>query len=140
MNETMETSVRQPDSTTHDTSRVQQHITDIHEFLATVQDSINSAFPKTSRSKYRAVHVLLLSWVNDDLKVEIEIQRLFRVFEELYGFGVAWWLIPSDDSHNELGDRLRSFTKQYAQEDTLLIIYYGGHGYIDSNRQPIWLW
>ena len=125
---------------THDISRVHHHIQDIKNFLATVESATKSAFPNSGTSRYAAVHALLVSWTEDDLSVSIELDRLHRVFKELYGFSVEQWSIPTEDCHGELGDKLRSFTKTHGREDVLLIFYYGGHGFINDYRQPIWLW
>lgn len=105
-----------------------------------MQEATQDAFPNSGKSRYSTVNVLLLSWAEDDLKVIVEVERLRQVFEERYGFSADQWSIPSSDSHGELQDRLRKFTKTYGKEDALLIVYYGGHGYLDDFRQPIWLW
>lgn len=105
-----------------------------------MEEAAQCAFPNAGRSRYSAVNVLLLSWEEDDLEVITEVDRLHRVFEKLYGFSADQWSIPSSDAHGELQDRLRAFTKTYGKEDALLIVYYGGHGYLDDFRQPIWLW
>ena len=132
--------VRPLECATHDVSRASHHLQDIKDFLATVNRATRSAFPNSGKSRYQAVHALLLSWAEDDLGVLVELDRLARVFTELYDFCTEKWLIPSDDSHGELGDRLRAFTKTHAQENVLLIVYYGGHGFLNDYRQPIWLW
>lgn len=132
--------VRPLECATHDASRASHHIQDIREFLATVERATKSAFPNSGKSRYQAVHVLLLSWDEDDLGVLRELDRLSRVFTDLYGFNTEKWLIPSEDSHGELGDRLRAFTKTHAEENVLLIVYHGAHGFLNDYRQPIWLW
>lgn len=127
-------------STTHNISCAESYIDNLDTFFATVEKAIKGAFPKAGgASRYSAVQVLLLSWEEDDLKVIDEVTTLDIVFTDLYGFGVEQWLIPSSDSHDELGDRLRAFKKQYSKEDTLLIVYYGGHGYLNDSRQPVWV-
>ncbi|KAL8790508.1 MAG: hypothetical protein Q9195_006339 [Heterodermia aff. obscurata] len=131
--------VESPECATHDTSRVSHHVQDIKDFLATVEQATRSAFPNSRKSRYQAVHVLLLSWAEDDLGVVVELDRLTKVFKDLYGFNTEKWLIPSEDSHGELGDTLRAFTKTHARDDALLIVYYGGHGFLNDHRQPIWL-
>ena len=104
-----------------------------------MEQATQDAFPNADKSRYSAVSVLLLSWEDDDLQVIIEVKRLRRVFEELYGFSTDQWSIPSSDSHGEMQDRLRAFITTHGKEDALLIVYYGGHGYLDENRLPIWL-
>ena len=104
-----------------------------------VEQATQKAFPNEGNSRYSAVNVLLLSWEDDDLQVIAELERLRQVFELRYQFSAEQWSIPSSDSHGELQDRLRAFTKTYGKEDALLIVYYGGHGYLDDFRQPVWL-
>jgi hypothetical protein len=58
-----------------------------------------------------------LSWENDDLGVIVEIEKLQQVLLEKYRYNVDRWEILSDDSHDELGDRLREFRKPYAKMD-----------------------
>lgn len=121
-------------------------------FLHQVERAVNGSFPGAERlfldpansniysgSPYLAVNVLLLSWEDDDLGVETEIVRLAEVLQTLYRYSVEAWKIPSMKSHNQLGDRLRDFTKKYEKEDSLLIVYYGGHGYLNDSRQLVWL-
>src|SRR6266516_3644906 len=124
---------------THDTSRVNYHVQDIHGFVKKVEQAAIAAFPNKNSTRYSGVFALLLSWEEDDLNVITEIKALKEVFNKLYGFVTEEWKIPSDDSHGELGDRLRKFTKAYAKDDSLLIIYYGGHGFLNKARQSVWL-
>jgi hypothetical protein len=64
--------------------------------------------------------------------VQWELDDLAKVFELDYGFETEKWLIPS-------ADPLFSFTKMaletvenYGSQGNLLIVYYGGHGFINS--------
>ena len=104
-----------------------------------MNDATQAAFPNAGKSRYRAVHALLLYWTDDDLLVIKEVKGLRTVLKKLCGFEAEQWSIPSSDSHAELQDKLRAFTKTHSKEDTLLIVYYGGHGYLDNYRQPVWL-
>ena len=137
----------------HDISRTQYHHPNFEGFLQDVDRATTGSFPTVAKlfrnsdsskvysaSPYATVNVLLLSWKDDDLGVDAEIDRLQHVLENHYSYPVETWTIPSKDSHNELGDRLRQFTKSYAKENALLIVYYGGHGYLNASRQHVWLW
>ncbi|KAI9785422.1 MAG: hypothetical protein M1816_000437 [Peltula sp. TS41687] len=125
---------------THDISCEGYHHPNYKDFFETVTEAIKGAYPKAGKSRYSAVHVLLLSWKDDDLGVRLEVQRLEHVLWKGYGFSTEHWEIPSKASHIELGRRLLEFLSTYNNEDNLLIVYYGGHGYLNSNRQSIWLW
>ena len=125
----------------HDTSRAGCHVSDCRGFLDTLVDAIQRAYPKVGNSRYNKVQVLLISWEDDDLNVEIEIKELQKVLWDFYQFPAEHWKIPSHDGpHGQLGDKVRDFQKLHDKEDSLLIVYYGGHGYLDKNRQLIWLW
>lgn len=90
----------------------------------------------------KAVHTLL-SWEDDNLGVNFEINRLQEVLERRYRFNVELWSIPSVKSHNTLLGRLREFTRSYGEEnchETLLVIYYGGHAFLNKNREHMWAW
>lgn len=134
-------------------ARSRFHHSDFAGFLQQVHKAVIGSFPEAGRffldiqnsrrysaSPYSAVNVLLLSWKDDDLGVETEIVELDNVLRNIYRYSVEVWTIPSRKSHNELGDRLRDFTKKYEKEDSLLIVYYGGHGYLNDSRQLVWRW
>lgn len=137
----------------HDISRTPFHQPSIGKFLQQLHEAIVGGFPSGGQlyrsrahsrvytgSPYSAVNVLLLSWKDDDLGVADELDRLQHVLENHYRYSVETWSIPSNDSHNSLGDRLREFTKTHAVKDALLIVYYGGHGYLNASRLHIWAW
>lgn len=122
--------------------RVDYH-TEFEAFANDANQETSGAFPKVDSFPYKSVHVLLLSWIEDDLDPPCteEIQRLREVFEQRYQFNVDEWRIPSDaTSHTLCGDRLREFVRDYDHRDGLLIIYYAGHGGLDEDRQCIWYW
>lgn len=112
-------------------------------FAKDVNHAISGVFPKGDSFPYKSVHVLLLSWEEDDLEPPCadEIEKLREVFEQRYRFNVDEWRIPSDpSSHTLCGDRLREFVRDYDHNDRLLIIYYAGHGRLDDDRQCVWYW
>ena len=128
------------EAATHDISRVSHHVPNIKDFLATVEKATRSAFPNTGKSRYQAAHVLLLSWEDDDLGVLQQSDRLSGVFRDCYGFETEDWFIPSQNSHSALGKKLQGFAETGAKEGALLILYYGGHGFLNTDRQLVWAW
>lgn len=126
--------------TTHDISRAGYHNSSYKEFFENVAVAIKGAYPNAGRSRYAAVHVLLLSWEDDDLNVDEEAKGLQNVLEEFYGFSTERWKIPSNRSNIQLQSKLVDFQETHDKEDNLLIVYYGGHGYLNDNRQSMWLW
>ncbi|KUJ09075.1 uncharacterized protein LY89DRAFT_319222 [Mollisia scopiformis] len=88
---------------------------------------------------YNSVHVLCLSWIDDDLDVAPEVGRLGWVFTGLYGFDVHYWRIPSKRANETLDHELESFFETFDQPRSLLIIYYAGHGSLGQhNRRMTW--
>ena len=126
---------------THDTSLLPFHVKDLATFGQTLTEAAAAAYPTTGTSvRYKAVHVLLLSWVDDNLGVLKEISELDGAFTSIYGYATEQGKIPSTRSHNSLAKQLTGFLERYESEENLLIVYYGGHGYMNDNRQCVWSW
>ncbi|KAK3944378.1 hypothetical protein QBC46DRAFT_252266 [Diplogelasinospora grovesii] len=100
------------------------------------------------RRQYRQVHVLILTWAYHDLKpnittpagaecisLEEETERLRDSFEG-FGYRVHEYLIPMQRSSESLRARLRQFCR-YASDDTLLIVYYHGHGSLNDDKELV---
>ncbi|KAK1751935.1 hypothetical protein QBC47DRAFT_265132, partial [Echria macrotheca] len=95
-----------------------------------------------ARDSYTRTSVLLLSWADDDLQVKSEIRQLRSLFQDSFNYEVCEWELPSGPGvYLKTVNRVGDFAAQYGGEGTLLIIYYGGHGYLDMARPtagPIW--
>jgi hypothetical protein len=87
---------------------------------------------------YAAVHVLLLSWEDDDLGVVKEIDELYDIFRALYGFQVEEFKIPPRESDDAVHQVLNTFVKGHQSSRTLLLVYYGGHGFLNQSRLLVW--
>jgi hypothetical protein len=57
-----------------------------------------------------------------------------------YGFETEKWLIPSADPLFSLMKKAMEMVENYGNSGNLLIVYYGGHGFVNIDRQPIWAW
>lgn len=125
---------------THDTSLIDYHVTDVAALGKVLNDAVAAACPKSSGLRYLEVYVLLLSWEDDDLGVDAEIDALEEVFRTIYGYATERWKIPSSMSHNALVFRLMQCLQHFESSDKLFITYYGGHGYMNDDRQCVWLW
>ncbi|KXX72810.1 Homeobox protein EgHBX4 [Madurella mycetomatis] len=125
---------------THDISRVSYHVKHLESFAQALQDSASRAFPNRGRTsqRYSKVHALMLHWKSDDLFVLPELEDLEKCLRENYCFETDIFSIPSDNSHLELMLKVGDMVKQHESEDTLFIIYYGGHARIDESRQSTW--
>ncbi len=130
-----------PTARTHDISLSSYHIEDLATFGKSLSNAAIRAFPKNcNSSRYKEVHALLLSWEEDNLGVTEEIVELEFVLKQGYKFETERWKIPSTRSHNALAKRLSNFLDGYERKDSLLIVYYGGHGYMNDSRQCVWSW
>jgi hypothetical protein len=89
--------------------------------------------------RYSRVIVLLLSWEDDDLGVYTEINQLENVFANMYHFDVEKFEIPSLEPVMRVNECITGLIKR-GGKDTLLIVYYGGHGrgVQYSTEAPIW--
>ncbi len=127
-------------SRTHDISNISYHLKDLDAFGDIVTKAATAAFPNRARSRYRHVYSLLLSWDEDELGVIAEVQELDDVLSQTYNFRTERWKIPSSSSHNALAFRLMEFVRDYDDDEHLLIVYYGGHGHMNDDRQCVWSW
>ncbi|KAF4336728.1 hypothetical protein FBEOM_9428 [Fusarium beomiforme] len=76
--------------------------------------------------------------VGDDLFVIPELEDLEKCLSEDYGFTTDIFAIPSENSHLELMMRIGQLIKDHESQDTLFVVYYGGHARIDESRQSTW--
>ncbi|KAL0930946.1 tyrosine-protein phosphatase non-receptor type 6 [Colletotrichum truncatum] len=129
-----------PRTATHDISRVSYHVKHLNSFAQTLEDSANRAFPNRGKSsqRYKKVQALLLHWGSDDLFVLPELEDLERCLREDYAFNTEIFPIPSENSHLELMMQVGKLIKDHEAQDTLFLVYYGGHARIDESRQSTW--
>ncbi|KAL8776403.1 MAG: hypothetical protein Q9203_003400 [Teloschistes exilis] len=125
-------------SRTHDTSRIPYHIKDLVTFGENLTKAAAAAFPNQGKTRYHNVYVLLLCWEEDNLGVAVELQELGEVFSQTYHFQTEAWKIPSTNSHNALAFRMMEFLRDHDDRENLLMIYYGGHGEMNDDRQCVW--
>ncbi|KAM7223589.1 hypothetical protein V8F06_001063 [Rhypophila decipiens] len=132
-----------PDSSiaaTHDVSRVSYHVKHLDSFAEALQESASRAFPNRGRSfqRYNKVQALMLHWKCDDLFVLPELEDLEKCFREDYNFATDIFAIPSENAHLELMLKIGDMIKGHEADDTLFVVYYGGHARIDESRQSTW--
>ena len=121
---------------THDTSFTGEHIPRIETFA---EAAVNALWPSRDRGRYTEVHVLLLSWEEDNLGVETEVRRLGGVFSNLYRFDVQEFRI----AHKTPGKVTTTEVSKFLGNDgpeRLLIVYYAGHARLShrASDPPIW--
>ncbi|KAG6117217.1 hypothetical protein E4U13_001251 [Claviceps humidiphila] len=129
-----------PRSATHDISRTSFHVKHVGDFAQRLEDSAKRAFPNRGRTsqRYKKVQALLLHWHSDDLFVLPELEDLEKCLRQDFAFGTDIFAIPSENSHLELMMRVAQLVKEHESQDTLFLIYYGGHARIDESRQSTW--
>jgi hypothetical protein len=69
--------------------------------------------------------------------VQPELSRLNLKFQD-YGFCTNVWHIPTEDSHIELMSKTINFIRASDNSRNLFVVYYAGHGRINSARQAEW--
>ncbi|KAK4246067.1 nipped-B-like protein B [Corynascus novoguineensis] len=114
-----------------------------------VRAKANSKY-RGAKPQYNKVHALILTWSFHDLRLEDytappgpdyvsleqETVRL-RATLEGYGYAVHEFLIPMHRSTESLKTKIKQFCSRYAADDTLLIIYYHGHGALDDENELV---
>ncbi|KAH6706420.1 hypothetical protein BKA61DRAFT_698188 [Leptodontidium sp. MPI-SDFR-AT-0119] len=122
----------------HDTSRADFHHRDLAAFAQDVNNAAKRAFPNRGRSRYETVHVCLVRWEDDDLGVQPEFSTLNDVLQD-YGFRTNIFLIPSLNSHWDLMQKTLSFIQACDNNRNLFVLYYAGHGRMNTARQAEWV-
>jgi hypothetical protein len=69
--------------------------------------------------------------------VDRELRRLSNIFQD-YGFTTKEWQIPTKNSHLDLMIKTAEFIRDADNDKNLFIVYYGGHGRINNERQAEW--
>lgn len=67
-----------------------------------------------------------------------ELEDLATCFSGDYGFNTDIFAIPSDNPHLDLMLKIGALIKEHESDDTLFVVYYGGHAKIDESRQSTW--
>jgi len=105
-------------------------------------EAFNSSIGTNLSNPYIHVHVLLISWAENDLGAGIkeEILNLRTVFERDYDYCCVSFPIPVDGSQQRrLNTEISNFVEhQSASTDSLIIIYYAGHCSPNAHGQAQW--
>lgn len=106
-------------------------------FSDDLQEAIQTSFPRSAHP-YTAVTVLLLRWIDDDLNIQVELDRLRDVFDFQFKFATEQWNIPSKNPTRALQTKLYDFQEAHQSESELLVVYYGGHGEASRRGKSVW--
>ena len=80
---------------------------------------------------YKKIEVLMLHWgvENDDLGVAAEVNSLKAVFEEKFKYNVqVEQMATTEDLEVDMNALISQWTREHNKPETLLIVYYAGHG------------
>ncbi|KAF7898925.1 uncharacterized protein EAF01_008138 [Botrytis porri] len=93
---------------------------------------------KNASIAYREVHVLLLSWdrKDDDLHVEQEVADLENVFRDIFKYKTTQKILqqnPRRHPQAQINLYLAEFVHNHDDQNTLLIVYYAGHGKLSDD-------
>jgi hypothetical protein len=120
-------------------TRTQHHFPSLPTFVNRLKHAYEHRWT-TRKTPYKKVFALLVRWEEDDLVLKTEIKDLGRMFRDTYHFDTQTWLIPSGKQrYSALFQKVLSFLTENDGDETLFILYYGGHGYQDAHSQPIWV-
>ena len=67
------------------------------------------------------------------------MENLASVFRDKYNYDVSEAVLeqlPNGQTQVDLNDKLTTFIKRHNDENTLMIIYYAGHGLVDGRARP----
>jgi hypothetical protein len=97
-----------------------------HETI--ISNELSSYNPRRSQ-RYSAVHVLLITWKDDDIGVADEVNELTHLFRDKFNFFVWPYQIPSKNSQAQLQLYIAQFILRCgSDDDNLIILHYSGHG------------
>jgi hypothetical protein len=61
------------------------------------------------------------------------------VFHASYNFKTSIFKIPDKRPQARLHNAFSNFVSEYGEKDTLLIVYYAGHGFYDKDEHKLYL-
>jgi hypothetical protein len=71
-----------------------------------------------------------------------QLCQLKELLQHQYAFQTEEWHLQRTGSRGNFGTRLAALTTAQDQnkDNTLLILYYAGHGAVDNNSHLLWRW
>jgi hypothetical protein len=92
----------------------------------------------SERIEYEAVNCLLISWLKSDVDTR-ELDRLANLFEKDLKYTASKLELPLENPQQFLNLQIASFVQQHSSHRrTLIIIYYAGHGDVDTEGKAQW--
>ncbi|KAH9213151.1 hypothetical protein DL95DRAFT_410511 [Leptodontidium sp. 2 PMI_412] len=97
--------------------------------------SATSSSYSSSSYPYNGICAIIISWDEDDLDIFEELLGLQAAFQSLNFTSVKMFSIPSKDSFSTLLVELQAQKLKASADGSLLVVYYGGHGRLSTNRR-----
>ena len=93
----------------------------------------------SERVEYTSVTALLLYWKENDINPEQEVDAVRELFEKDFGYTSITFQIPSRRAQQEINREISALVANYSIKlDSLILIYYAGHGDVDNNGKSVW--
>ena len=93
----------------------------------------------SERVDYTSVTALLVHWEHNDINPENELDAVRDLFEKDFAFATLTFSIPPLCPQQALNREISAFVATYSNKsDTLLLVYYAGHGDVDAKGKSIW--
>ncbi|KAL2075018.1 hypothetical protein VTL71DRAFT_8798 [Oculimacula yallundae] len=89
---------------------------------------------------YKRVVALLCCWEDDEEGCWGELVRLQTVFEKSYHFETDLYPMPSQNPESSLLTKIEEIKEKVEDEETLVILYYGGHGAMRGKKEASFEW
>lgn len=87
-----------------------------------------------SSRAYKSASVLSLYWEDDEMGCINEVEKINTLFKKEFGYDVDRFGIPTQSPYWGLNAKISEFVRVRNKPDSLLIIYYGGHGVSDMKE------
>ncbi|KAI9740262.1 MAG: hypothetical protein M1834_004840 [Cirrosporium novae-zelandiae] len=85
------------------------------------------------KNLYSKVACFLMNWVDDDMGTNGEVEQLQEIFGTTFGYLTHSFKIPSQNSQKIATKEISDFVWAHDSPDSLIILYYGGHGEARDN-------
>ena len=116
----------------------------LDELSSKLNESLRRELTPAARY-YHSVSVLAIYWEDgDDPGFKREAVQVGELFASVYRYTTFAFAIPSGNSYFALKERILYFIRTCGLSDSLLIIYYSGHGDEDDDpdkdrqRKSVW--
>ncbi|MCJ1249478.1 hypothetical protein MMC30_006702 [Trapelia coarctata] len=90
---------------------------------------------RNGREGYARVGAQFITWKDDDMRLKgYEVDRLQEILGKKFNYETHEYQIPALKSETGLLAAVSNFIDEYNSPDNLMIIYYGGHGYMETDN------